>query len=319
MNNYLYTFLYGFDTVWWDVTIQVYHQYVYKTIDPDRYKIILPKSDQQRCRAFKGDPYFMHEKSVRVINNSTKEDKIYNVGENIILYTDEVISCKRFELDSNDVRDRYYNEIRPSINLVYGHLDDELPEQLMSIKYISPELKILEIGTNVGRNTVIIASLLENQENLVSIECNNEYYNQALVNRELNHMKFHLKNTALSTKNVFQKGWNTITSVDQEMEGWEKVDTTTFDELQAEFNITFDTLILDCEGAFYDIWKEMPHILNNINLIIVENDYDNIKKYFEIRDELYRQGFCCVYQEQLQPGMCFHECAKYFFEVYSRV
>ena len=30
----------------------------------------------------------------------------------------------------------------------------------------------------------------------------------------------------------------------------------------------FDTLILDCEGAFYNILKDMPEILDNINLII---------------------------------------------------
>ena len=320
MNNYLYTFLYGYDTIWWDVTIQVYRQYVYRTIDPNLFQIVLPKSDYFRCKAFKGDPYFMSIKSVKIINNITKNEQIYTVHDNIVLYTNEMIlGCKRYELDSSDVHYRYYHEIRPLINMIHGDLNDELPEQLMSIRYITPDLKVLEIGTNVGRNSLIIATLLEDQNNLVSIECNEEYYNQAIINRNANNMTFHIKNIALSTKNVFQKGWSTISSEDYEIDGWKKVQTMTFNDLESEFNITFDTLILDCEGAFYYIWKEMPDILNNINLIIVENDYDTIYQYIDIRDQLYCEGFCCVYQEPLQPGMCIKECRKYFYEVYSRI
>jgi len=320
MNKYLYQFLYGYGDVWWDVTIQVYNQYIYKTNDPNLFKIVLPKSDYQRFKCFKGDPCFLSEKHVKVINNVTTEENIFIVSENIVLYTQEmIVGCKRYELDTSDVHFRYYHEIRPFLNMIHGDLDDELPEQLLSIKFITPDLKILEIGTNVGRNSLIISTLLENQQHLVSIECNKTSYQQEIANRNANHMNFHIKNVALSLKHVFQKGWNTITTEDDfYLEDWEKVNTTTFKDLESEFNITFDTLILDCEGAFYYIWKEFPSILDNIHLIIVENDYDSIDKYIEIRDQLYNQGFCCVYQEPLQSGM-FHECHRFFYEVYSRI
>ena len=45
-----------------------------------------------------------------------------------------------------------------------------------------------------------------------------------------------------------------------------------------KYQINFDTLILDCEGAFYNILLSMPEILNNIKLIIMENDYLDIGK-----------------------------------------
>lgn len=40
-----------------------------------------------------------------------------------------------------------------------------------------------------------------------------------------------------------------------------------------KYAIEFDTLVLDCEGAFYYILEDMPELLNNIKLIIMENDY----------------------------------------------
>lgn len=321
-NTYRFTFLYGRDKIWWDVTTQVYYQFVYKTMDPFVFKIVLPRSDQQRCKALKGDPYFETEKQVKVFDNVYNAEFIFNVSEDIIFYTNEIIchtiGCKRYELDTIDVQYRYDNEIKPFIHMVYGDLDDELPEQLMSVRFIAPDLKILEIGTNLGRNSMVIAMLLQDQKNLVSIECNKEYYQQAIINRDTNNLKFNMKNIALSTKNVFQKGWSTISSDEYQIEGWDKVETMTFQELESEFKITFDTLILDCEGAFYYIWKEMPDILKNINLIIVENDYESIYQYIEVRDQLYNEGFCCVYQEPLNH-MCPMECRKYFYEVYSRI
>ena len=51
----------------------------------------------------------------------------------------------------------------------------------------------------------------------------------------------------------------------------------------SKYGIQFDTLVLDCEGAFYYILLDMPEILNNINLILMENDYFNAdhKKYVD--------------------------------------
>jgi hypothetical protein len=62
------------------------------------------------------------------------------------------------------------------------------------------------------------------------------------------------------------------------MDGFSWVSTITLEQLKSKYNIEFDTLVLDCEGAFYYILMDMPEILNNINLIIMENDYWDISK-----------------------------------------
>jgi hypothetical protein len=47
--------------------------------------------------------------------------------------------------------------------------------------------------------------------------------------------------------------------------------------LGKKYNIDFDTLVLDCEGAFYYILNDFPEILENIKTIFVENDYNDIE------------------------------------------
>jgi len=45
-------------------------------------------------------------------------------------------------------------------------------------------------------------------------------------------------------------------------------------------------LIIDCEGSFYYILKDMNYILDNIELIIMENDYENSDHYMYIKNIL---------------------------------
>jgi len=59
------------------------------------------------------------------------------------------------------------------------------------------------------------------------------------------------------------------------LNGYKWVKTITYDDLKLKYKINFDTLVLDCEGAFYYILMDMPEILKNIKLIIMENNYHN--------------------------------------------
>jgi FkbM family methyltransferase len=101
--------------------------------------------------------------------------------------------------------------------------------------------------------------------------------NQLTENRDLNNFNFHIENSALSNRKLIQRGWDTMPS-DTLLEGYSWVNTISLDNLKTKYNIEFDTLMLDCEGAFYYILMDMPEILNNIKLIIMENDYIDITK-----------------------------------------
>jgi FkbM family methyltransferase len=202
--------------------------------------------------------------------------------------------------------------IHNKLKINYGSFNEEYPEQLMSVKYLTRNKKVLEIGGNIGRNSLIIASIVDNN-NFVSLECDTEISKHLIENRDTNNLSFVVENSALSKRKLIQKGWDTKPSEVLE-DGYKEVNTITYDELMNKYNIKFDTLVLDCEGAFYYILMDMPEILNNIKLIIMENDYHDIDHKNYIDDQLIKNGFYNDYREAGGWGVCFNN----FFEVWKK-
>jgi FkbM family methyltransferase len=174
---------------------------------------------------------------------------------------------------------------------------------------------VLEIGGNIGRNTLIIASILEsnNNDNFLTLESDVNIAKQLTENRDLNNFKFHIENSALSNRKLIQHGWDTIPS-DTLLDGYTWVNTISLNELNVKYNIEFDTLILDCEGAFYYILMDIPEILNNINLIIMENDYYDISHKKYVDEILTKNNFRVDYVE----GGGWGPCSDNFFEVWKK-
>jgi FkbM family methyltransferase len=204
-------------------------------------------------------------------------------------------------------------QIQSALRLNYGSFFEELPEQRMSVRYLTGKERVLEIGGNIGRNSLIIACLLNRQENLVTLESNLEIAAQLKENRDANQLHFHVETSALSKRALIQKGWDTLPS-ETLQEGFSWVNTMTFDEIQTKYQIVFDTLVLDCEGAFYYILMDMPEILANINLIIMENDYTDITRKQYVDEVLTQNGFNRDYAE----GGGWGPCSDYFFEVWKK-
>ena len=183
----------------------------------------------------------------------------------------------------------------------------------MVVRYLTGNEKVLEIGGNIGRNSLVIASILENQKNLVTLESHPDIAKALHENRDLNNSNFQIESSALSNRKLIQKGWDTVPS-DTLQDGWNWINTVTFSELKNKYNIDFDTLVLDCEGAFYYILQDMPEILNNINLIIMENDYCDISKKIYIDEILIKNNFNVDYTESGGWGPCYNN----FFEVWKK-
>jgi hypothetical protein len=112
---------------------------------------------------------------------------------------------------------------------------------------------------------------------------------------------------------LIQIGWDTIVS-EELLEGYKLVNTIKYDELLSKYNIHFDTLVIDCEGAFYYILMDTPEILANINLIIMENDYKDINHKNYIDNILLQNNFYRDYVEGGGWGPCAHN----FFEVWKK-
>jgi FkbM family methyltransferase len=268
--------------------------------------ITIPSGDNNRARFF--------------------TDPLVGILKKIFVFCDGILSVFAYNHTITiDIRD---NTLRPlgdnhvdakiagihsRLQLKYGSFQEELPEQKMAVRYLTGNERVLEIGGNIGRNSLVICDILHDQKNLVTLECDPNIANQLIENRKLNNFGFNVECSALSKRMLIQRGWNTIPS-DIVLVDYTRVDTTTFDELQLKYNIVFDTLVLDCEGAFYYILSDMPELLNHIQLIVMENDYTDVSHKHYIDAVLTGNNFRVDYVEAGGWGPCYNK----FFEVWKR-
>jgi FkbM family methyltransferase len=271
--------------------------------------ICIPAGDVNRANYFTDPLYGIHKKVIIDHDNTLTEYDEYS-SLKINTLTNKITSINEIEINNKT------RIIQSKLKINYGNFDEELPEQKMVVRYLTGNEKVLEIGGNIGRNSLIIASILNNNNNnnnFVSLECDPNIANQLKENRDLNNFNFHIEPSALSSRTLIQTGWDTMPS-DTLLDGYTWVNTITLENLKNKYSIEFDTLVLDCEGAFYYILLDMPDILSNINLIIMENDYHDISKKNEIDDILVKNNFTRDYVE----GGGWGPCINNFFEVWIK-
>ncbi|MFI0434860.1 MAG: FkbM family methyltransferase [Parachlamydiaceae bacterium] len=212
--------------------------------------------------------------------------------------------------------------IHSKLTLIHGNMLDEYPEQLMTAMYLSKHAKVLEIGANCGRNSLVIASILKDSKHLVCVESSADSAQSLKDNRDANGFDFHIEDSAISKVPLIQSGWKTIPS-EVDVEGWTRVKTISFKKLKKKYNIQFDTLIVDCEGALYYILRDEPYILNGINLVIIENDFDDYQQMLEVQTLFKRHGLECVYNEPFtyegKPCANCRACGENFYQVWKKI
>jgi FkbM family methyltransferase len=212
-----------------------------------------------------------------------------------------------------DQANKKLSDIHSQLQIQHGSFQDEFPEQQMVVRYLTGIEKVLELGGNIGRNSLVIASILDNHSNLVVLECDTTIATQLTENRDLNHFTFFIEPSALSKRPLIQQGWETIVS-DTVLDGYKPVSSITYHDLVAKYKIDFDTLVADCEGALYYILQDMPELLDHICLIIMENDYHDINHKNEVDRILKEKNFIIDYVESGGWGPCYAN----FFEVWKK-
>ena len=268
--------------------------------------IYIPFNDHTRCFYFTDPLSFVLKKIFVEINDTVT---VCNNEEEVQI---NIIDGSVLKLHENDI-DKKLKKIQNKYKLNHGRFDDELPEQKMVLRCLKGNEKVLELGGNIGRNSLVIASILQNQSNLVTLECNETVAKQLIENRDWNHCSFHVEPSALSKRTLIHDGWFTMPS-DTLLPGYDFVSVITFQGLETKYNIKFDTLVLDCESAFYYILKDMPEMLTNIRLVIMENDYSDIEQKKEIDEILKDAGFYRHYFERGGWGAC----SDFFYEVWKK-
>ena len=273
---------------------------------------VIPASDNFRANIF-GDHIFGVLKKIVIVNEN---------GERMDYTNEYIIKINTITNEISTINNGYIEQklqtIQSSLVLHHGRFNEEVPEQKMAIMYLTGNEKVLEIGGNIGRNSLIIASIIKNAAaggGLVSLECSPRIAAQLTQNRDANHLDFHIENAALSNRKLMQKRWETFPIENNVIpNGYTPVKTIALDELKQKYSVDFDTLVLDCEGAFYYILMDMPEILNGINLIIMENDYHIIAHKHYIDKIMLENNF---YRDYVEGGG-WGPCKNYFFEVWKK-
>ena len=314
--SFPYLFYYGIDDNHKDITPIIAQKCILET----RQHARIPAGGQNLTALF-GDPFpgqtkyiYIYDLVKKIVTkcNETRDIHIH-IMNNMI----QVVPSK------NVVHSIFYNtylnllKMQSEINLQFGEWDEELPETLMASHWLKGHEKVLEIGGNIGRNSLIIGKLLKDSRNLVTMECGQNFADQLEINRDTNNLHFHIEKAALSKRKLIQKGWTVSESLSEDIpEGYELVKTITLPELRAKYPIKFDTLVLDCEGAFYTIVLDYPEILDNIKLVIVENDYTKLEEKQYVDKMLTERGLKCVFSDS-GGWMHDHPCVNNFYEVWS--
>ncbi len=313
--------LYGYDDNYVDVSDKI-NYFIF-----DNY-IYLPSGDKNRQLIFniKKLNYLNNKKDIKIIfdNNDIiriKEDQVYQcfLNNEQLQYFKSIF--KPIENSTIDIRPNIFVDKIHQKTILYKRYegtdswDEEYPEQVLSAAFINPDAKVLELGSNIGRVSMVIASKLKDDRNLVTLECDFDNYIILEKNRISNNFKFNTINAALSKRRLIQKDWNTIPS-DIDIEGYTSIPIISLNELKEKYKIEFDTLVCDCEGALFYILIDFPDLLTNIKTIIIENDFLNIEEKNYVDKKFIENGFNIIFS--LNGGLQKHPCKNNFYEVWSK-
>jgi FkbM family methyltransferase len=212
-----------------------------------------------------------------------------------------------------DVGTARLQQIHSKLQLIHGSLHEEYPEQLMAATFISSDSKVLELGGNVGRNSCVIALLLNSSRNLVVVESDPKSTQKLKENRNHNNLSFYIENSAISKVPLIQSGWDTKPGTIAPP-GYYNVKTITYSQLKAKYQVPFDTLVADCEGALYYILRDDETMLKDFKTLIVENDYRDRGHYEYVCSRFVAAGFKPVYTRAGGWQPCYNE----FYQVWQK-
>ncbi|MBB3700693.1 FkbM family methyltransferase [Flammeovirga yaeyamensis] len=156
----------------------------------------------------------------------------------------------------------------------------EKQERLFIPQYLPQDAKVLELGGCIGVVSCVINKTLGNPANHITVEANPFLIEHLTKNRDQNNCQFQIVNKILSSedkvtfninKSIVESSANVQTSQKVEIEG------VTPEQLQEQFNVTFDTLIMDIEGGELPLLSNFKEFIGGLKRVYFEiHPFNNI-------------------------------------------
>ena len=206
-------------------------------------------------------------------------------------------------------------------SIIEGSMEEEFLEQVMSCiaitDYYRTGDKVLEIGCNIGRNTLVL-SYLVGSENIVAIDAGRDFVTTCEQNlRNNNFSNFTVLPIALSNTPLKRNMWTTYEyDQSQPLEpNCDSVDTMTWTDFKKHYG-TFEILVADCEGALLKIIQENNDFLDTVHTIVVENDYVTVHEKENVDMFYVSKGFKRVFNHPLENVD--HPNAANFYSIWTK-
>jgi FkbM family methyltransferase len=164
----------------------------------------------------------------------------------------------------------------------------EVPEQYLASTYVNPDAVVLELGARYGTVSCVINNRLLNRSKQVSVEPDETVWKALEDNIEKNGCSVHIHKGFVSKKpkKLIHMGYASTT-----IDGNTETTSLSVEELQRQYNLTFDTLIADCEGFLQTFFDEHPFMYSQLHTVIFEADFPTKCNYDTIRTTLRNAGF----------------------------
>jgi FkbM family methyltransferase len=169
----------------------------------------------------------------------------------------------------------------------------ELSEKYLIEKYIEKDDVVLELGGCLGVTSLLINKQINTKSAHLVFEIDKEKYKFLTKNKKINNSKFQVINGAISdNKKMFYKSSNNfwggkISPIGKDSD---QIKTYSLSNIFNEFNLNFNTLVMDIEGGEIEIIKN-PY-LSKFKKIIFENHYlEDFLVNNQLKKELEKNGF----------------------------
>ena len=171
----------------------------------------------------------------------------------------------------------------------------EKDEQDIAKQYIEPHNVVLELGARYGTVSCAINKLLNNKSNQVVIEPDEKVWNALEKNKNHNNCEFHIIKGFVSNKNFSLSNNDYSSSATESVES--SIKSYKLEDIESQYNLKFDTLVVDCEGCLETFFDEYPHMYVQLKNITFEEDQSHKCNYEKIKQKLVENGFTKVYEK----------------------
>jgi len=212
-------------------------------------------------------------------------DSLIEISKPLIKKEDNLSFASVF--GSDKLKELYLELSKYKNSDMESRINIERPEQELIAKYLPNDCCVLELGGESGTTSLLINKIIKDPSKHVIIEPSSNSIPKLINTAKIYNTQYKIIHGFIGlNREEHKKLWPEC----------EISNMYNLDEINKLVDKNFDVLVIDCEGAFYNILKEFPEILNNIKLIIIENDGPEKNIKF-IRDKIVENKFILIHSQ----------------------